>query len=639
MADWREQVRNVYEPREKEKKLKNVIILHGDTVEFKTYGNYMNPVCDMYQAVIAEYEKYFDIIAYYTDNDGDRRKKGLNFYKGKELFLSLCDKPPEPSTLPAVPAAAAGNNYIKNRYNRYNRSYVTSVEEGKQDRLSREATYYESDPNQMIEHLDRNLFSINEHKALIIFDDWLYWNNRLFFKDPDYQLQPNTDTLNIFRRWTKGDTLSKHQHLIFVITLQNPMRRDRQYQPRSRTEETVRSIFNPSPNCIGIPVAPLAEDTVRDAMLGAHFKTTLSFRLSVETEAEKMAALLHENKIIARDGLKIIHDLAAMGGTWDADRLCKEMNLQPLSKIKPIEEMNETEITARMKDYVVGQDDALSIIAKEIRNAVRSKAPHKGPIEKFMLVGPTGVGKTETAKALAYALTGNADDFIYFSANEYPGEESVWSAFGPTPGYRGYRDEMQQTGGGMLTRPLIQNPNKRFIILIDEIEKTSETFHNAIYTLLAEGMADDRSAQRKVSFRNCIIISTSNFADREIAAYMADRPSMRDAQLECRRIMSRSGMKPAFISRWTLIPYAYPPQDALRQILVKHINFWIQNEEKDIGRIDNRYLSSVLKKHADLPAGIRGIIDEVKVDLFDQILDCQPRTPYIIDPKGRIISE
>ncbi len=636
MTDWREAVRKLYDPREGGKKLKNVFILYGDTIVHKTYGNYCNPVCDMYQAVITEFEKDFDIIAYYTDNNGERRKQGLNFYKGKELYLSLCDNPPEPSRQPVVPAKVAGNSYIQSRYSRYYQGFARSVGEGTKDRLSAQATYYDKDPNQMIEHLDRNLFRKDRHKGLIIFDDWLYWNNQLFFNDPDQQSQRNIKTLNIFRRWAGDETLPNHHHLIFVLTTQNPAAMDSQHRIRSATEEIVRNIFN-LPNCIPIPLVPPSEKIIRDALLGSHFKQNPGFVLTHEREADKIATLLHENQVIARDGLKIISDLAAMNKTWDAGLLCKELNLKAYKKIKTLEEMNESDIMERMQEYVIGQDDSLSIIAKKIRNAVRSKAPRKGPIEKFMLVGPTGVGKTETAKALAYALTGDSKDFIFFSANEYPGEESVWSAFGPTPGYVGYQDEMKRTGGGMLTKPLIANPQKRLIILIDEIEKTSDTFRNALFALLDEGMADDRSAQRKVSFKNCIIISTSNYADQQIAAYMATKPDIRHAQAQSKQILINAGMASPFLGRWTLIPYAYPPVAALKEILIKTIRSWIAIEQKEIQSIHDLYLESVLDKHATLPSGIRGIIDDAKLDLFDQILDCSADVTFQIDANGKLV--
>lgn len=635
MADWRDEVRKLYDPRTGGIKRKNVFVLYGNTIVHKTYGNYYTPVCDMYQAVITEFEKDFDIIAYYTDNDGEKRKKGLNFYKGKELYLSLCDNPPEPSRLPAPPAKVAGNSYARNRYNRYARGFVKSTEEGTKDRLSREATYYAKDPNQMIKHLDRNLFGKNKHKSLIIFDDWLYWGRRLFFKDPDLQTQRNNTILNIFRRWTRDETLPNNQHLVFVISTQNPLEKSRPH--RTVTEEVVQSIFN-LPNCAAVPVEHLSEKDIRDALLAAHFKKDMGFHLTEESEAENIAALLHENGIVSHDGLKIITDLAAMNKTWDGESLSKKLNLKPPSKVKSLEEMNETEIKERMKEYVVGQDDSISIIAKKIRNAVRARAPRKGPIEKFMLVGPTGVGKTETAKALAYALTGDSKDFIFFSANEYPGEEAVWSAFGPTPGYRGFQDEMRQIGGGMLTKPLIANPKKRLIILIDEIEKTSETFRNALFALLDEGMADDRSAQRKVSFKNCIILSTSNFADREIAAYMATKPDIKNAQAESKRILIQAGMASPFLGRWTLIPYAYPPAEALKEILLRNISSWSSAEEKRIEQIDGNYLDSVLQKHSGLPAGIRGIIDDARFDLFDQILDCRPDMAYGVDSSGNLVA-
>ncbi|MEJ6399663.1 ATP-dependent Clp protease ATP-binding subunit [Nicoliella lavandulae] len=150
---------------------------------------------------------------------------------------------------------------------------------------------------------------------------------------------------------------------------------------------------------------------------------------------------------------------------------------------------------------VVGQDEAVSAVARAIRRARSGlKAPNK-PIGSFMFLGPTGVGKTELAKDLAEAMFGSEDDMIRVDMSEYMEKYSTSRLIGSAPGYVGYSE------GGQLTEKVRQHPYS--VILLDEVEKAHPDVFNLLLQVLDDGYLTD-SKGRKVDFRNTVIIMTSN---------------------------------------------------------------------------------------------------------------------------------
>jgi ATP-dependent Clp protease ATP-binding subunit ClpC len=163
-----------------------------------------------------------------------------------------------------------------------------------------------------------------------------------------------------------------------------------------------------------------------------------------------------------------------------------------------------------MKDMVVGQDDAIQKVVKAIqRNRVGLKDPKK-PIGTFIFLGPTGVGKTELARALARYMFDSEDSLIRIDMSEYMEKFTVSRLIGAPPGYVGYEE------GGQLTEKVRRKPY--CVILLDEIEKAHPDIYNILLQVLDDGQLTD-GLGRKVDFKNTMIIMTSNIGVRQLKEF------------------------------------------------------------------------------------------------------------------------
>jgi ATP-dependent Clp protease ATP-binding subunit ClpC len=158
-----------------------------------------------------------------------------------------------------------------------------------------------------------------------------------------------------------------------------------------------------------------------------------------------------------------------------------------------------------LKEFIVGQDEAINMLAKAIQRARAGLKNPRRPIGAFLFLGPTGVGKTETAKVLAKHLFSHDESLVKIDMSEYMERFSVSRLIGAPPGYVGFEE------GGELTERVRRNPYS--VILFDEIEKAHTDVFNLLLQLLDEGILTD-SMGRKVDFRNTIIILTSNIGTR-----------------------------------------------------------------------------------------------------------------------------
>src|SRR5438132_471511 len=213
-----------------------------------------------------------------------------------------------------------------------------------------------------------------------------------------------------------------------------------------------------------------------------------------------------------------------------------------------------------MGERVVGQSHGLKMIAKRIETS-RAKLDNPGkPVGVFMLVGPSGVGKTETALALADALYSGEQNLITINMSEYQEAHTVSSLKGSPPGYVGYGE------GGVLTEAVRRKPYS--VVLLDEVEKAHSDVMEIFYQVFDKGMLEDGEG-REIDFKNTVILLTSNAGTDTMKKLCADeetRPEP-DALADALRPDLLKHFPPALLGRLTVIPF-YPILDAvMRQII------------------------------------------------------------------------
>jgi type VI secretion system protein VasG len=199
---------------------------------------------------------------------------------------------------------------------------------------------------------------------------------------------------------------------------------------------------------------------------------------------------------------------------------------------------------------VVGQSHGLEMIAKRIEtNRARLDNPSK-PIGVFMLAGPSGVGKTETALALAETLYGGEQNMITINMSEFQEAHTVSSLKGAPPGYVGYGE------GGRLTEAVRRKPYS--VVLLDEVEKAHPDVHEIFFQVFDKGLMEDGNG-RRIDFKNTLIILTTNVGTELIMALSRD-PKYREAPDELAQMLRPELLKvfpPALLGRMVTIPY-YP---------------------------------------------------------------------------------
>jgi ATP-dependent Clp protease ATP-binding subunit ClpB len=208
----------------------------------------------------------------------------------------------------------------------------------------------------------------------------------------------------------------------------------------------------------------------------------------------------------------------------------------PVSKMLEGEMQKLVTMEERLRRRVIGQDEALTAVADAVRRARAGLQDPNRPVGSFIFLGPTGVGKTETARALAEFLFDDERSMIRLDMSEYMEKHAVARMIGAPPGYVGYEE------GGQLTEAVRRRPYS--VILFDEIEKAHPDVFNILLQILDDGRLTD-SKGRTVDFKNTVLIMTSNLGSREIQAVADDEKQIREAVLE----VLREHFKPEFLNR------------------------------------------------------------------------------------------
>ncbi|HWP31945.1 MAG TPA: ATP-dependent chaperone ClpB [Fimbriimonadales bacterium] len=209
----------------------------------------------------------------------------------------------------------------------------------------------------------------------------------------------------------------------------------------------------------------------------------------------------------------------------------------PVSKLIESEKEKLLFMEQRLKERVVGQDHAIQVVSDAIRRSRSGIADPNRPIGSFLFLGPTGVGKTELARALAEFLFDDERNMIRLDMSEYQEKHTVARLIGAPPGYVGYEE------GGQLTEAVRRKPYS--VVLLDEIEKAHSEVFNVLLQVLDDGRLTDGQGHT-VDFRNCVIIMTSNLGSHEYG----DIPLSNDPEVK-RRILEyvREFFRPEFLNR------------------------------------------------------------------------------------------
>ncbi|WP_264318028.1 type VI secretion system ATPase TssH [Stutzerimonas chloritidismutans] len=221
----------------------------------------------------------------------------------------------------------------------------------------------------------------------------------------------------------------------------------------------------------------------------------------------------------------------------------------PLAQLAREHNAQVANFAAELRARVRGQEQAVEALDRAMRAAAAGLNKPDAPVGVFLLVGPSGVGKTETALALADLLYGGERFLTVINMSEFQEKHSVSRLIGAPPGYVGYGE------GGMLTEAVRQKPYS--VILLDEVEKADPDVMNVFYQIFDKGVANDGEG-REINFRNTLILMTSNLASERIAGFCSagQRPAAEDLELAIRPQLSQH-FKPALLGRMRVVPY-YP---------------------------------------------------------------------------------
>jgi len=306
-------------------------------------------------------------------------------------------------------------------------------------------------------------------------------------------------------------------------------------------------------------------------------------------------------------------DLAALQGETPMIRVAVDAQIVgevisawtgiPVGKMMKDEISTVLSLPSLLGQRVIGQLHSLELISQRISTArARLDDPNK-PIGVFMLVGPSGVGKTETALALSDLLYGGEKNLITINMSEFQESHTVSTLKGSPPGYVGYGE------GGVLTEAVRRRPYS--VVLLDEVEKAHPDVLELFYQVFDKGMMEDGEG-REIDFKNTIIILTTNAGTDTMAKLCADPETMPspDGLLKALKPELNKIFKPAFLGRMVLIPYMPIRDENLKQIIrlkLGKIQRRIQENHKIALSFDVALVDEVAKRCTEVESGARNV--------------------------------
>ncbi|EAC3244221.1 AAA family ATPase, partial [Listeria monocytogenes] len=248
----------------------------------------------------------------------------------------------------------------------------------------------------------------------------------------------------------------------------------------------------------------------------------------LELEAENREKTAQEDRILQEEVTE--NEIAEIVGRWTGI---------PVTKLVEGEREKLLKLADVLHQKVIGQDDAVQLVSDAVLRARAGIKDPKRPIGSFIFLGPTGVGKTELAKALAFNMFDSEDHMIRIDMSEYMEKHSVSRLVGAPPGYIGYEE------GGQLTEAVRRNPYS--IVLLDEIEKAHPDVFNILLQVLDDGRITD-SQGRLIDFKNTVIIMTSNIGSNLLLERTEEGEISPELESDVMQIL-QSEFKPEFLNR------------------------------------------------------------------------------------------
>ena len=290
-------------------------------------------------------------------------------------------------------------------------------------------------------------------------------------------------------------------------------------------------------------------------------------------------------------------------------------------------------------ERVIGQDHALQAVAQMIQTTHAGIEDPSKPTAVFLFVGPSGVGKTETALALSELLYGGEQNVITINMSEYQEAHTVSGLKGSPPGYVGYGE------GGVLTEAVRRRPYS--VVLLDEVEKAHPDVMELFYQVFDKGILEDGEG-RRIDFKNTVIILTSNLGTDTIMKVCADEETMPDATAlgEMLRPELLQHFKPAFLGRLKVVPY-YPITDPIMRRIVKlKLNRIAGRMRENRGvafRFDEALIDAIADRCTEVESGARNIdhimTNTLLPDMSRELLSRMARGEQIKEVKASLAPE
>jgi ATP-dependent Clp protease ATP-binding subunit ClpB len=304
---------------------------------------------------------------------------------------------------------------------------------------------------------------------------------------------------------------------------------------------------------------------------------------------EKLAAIQAGGKMLREE--VSAEDIAEVVAKWTGI---------PVSRLIETERSKLAHMEDRIHDRVVGQDEAVSAVSNAIRRSRAGLGDANRPIGSFMFLGPTGVGKTELARALADFLFDNERAMVRIDMSEYMERHTVARLIGAPPGYVGYEE------GGQLTEAIRRQPYQ--VVLFDEIEKAHPEVFNVLLQVLDDGRLTDGQG-RTVDFRNTIIIQTSNIGSDIIGSFPENEAGQAEMRLRVMELV-RTHFRPEYLNR-------------LDEIIIFHP--LTRDHIRDIVRLQTKILAGRVQENAGIDIAFTdAVLDYIATEGYDPGYGARP---------------